>query len=347
MSAHRIIKVTSLIAGFLILVVFFSIVGVYFWTQNIIKTQVAIQANYTNSGLGDDLIIETIKKFPVGVDPIAETITENPEVDDFVQTFLNIDTLASRENRYFDRLLSYIIKWDWYQNLASSISRILVVYPGERHEEVIDNFGDILRWTEAERNLFYVYISGAEPKLLEGKFFPGRYIVSYDSTPEQVADLMYERFESEILDRFDQSANQKVSPEDTINIASLLEREAYDFVDMRYISGIIWNRLFIDMPLQLDATLQYVRGNDTYKSQWWPKVVPKDKFIESPYNTYENKGLPPGAISNPSPEAIVAALNPRKTDCMFYFHDRKGKFYCTENYKDHVTKLKEVYGQGR
>jgi UPF0755 protein len=116
---------------------------------------------------------------------------------------------------------------------------------------------------------------------------------------------------------------------------------------MRYISGIIWNRLFVGMPLQLDASLQYARGSKISEKLWWPKVVPNDKYIDSPYNTYENEGLPPAPISNPSVEAVVAALNPRETDCMFYFHDSKGVFYCTENYEDHVAKLKEIYGRGR
>ncbi|HMO78075.1 MAG TPA: endolytic transglycosylase MltG [Candidatus Paceibacterota bacterium] len=101
------------------------------------------------------------------------------------------------------------------------------------------------------------------------------------------------------------------------------------------------------MPLQLDATLQYARGSKAEENRWWPRVVPRDKFIESPYNTYENAGLPPAPIANPSAEAVLAALNPRITECMFYFHDAKGKFYCTETYEEHVAKLKEIYGRGQ
>jgi UPF0755 protein len=134
---------------------------------------------------------------------------------------------------------------------------------------------------------------------------------------------------------------------DALVIASLLEREAYDFADMRYISGVIWNRLFINMPLQLDATLQYVRGSQPYETKWWPRVVPADKFIASPFNTYEEIGLPPYPIANPSLEAVVAALNPRQTDCYFYFHDQDGNFYCTPDYEAHVALLKEIYGQGQ
>jgi UPF0755 protein len=134
---------------------------------------------------------------------------------------------------------------------------------------------------------------------------------------------------------------------DTLIVASLLEREAYDFDDMRYISGIICNRLFINMRLQIDATMQYAKANKLKNpgaNDWWPTPVPADKFIDSPYNTYKYAGLPPTPIANPSIDAIIAALNPRKTDCLFYFHDPHGKFYCTKTYEEHVALLKQVYG---
>jgi UPF0755 protein len=60
-----------------------------------------------------------------------------------------------------------------------------------------------------------------------------------------------------------------------------------------------------------------------------------------------NKGLPPTPIANPSVAAVLAALNPTKTDCLFYFHDRKGDFHCSETYEGHVAALKKYYGQGR
>ena len=112
---------------------------------------------------------------------------------------------------------------------------------------------------------------------------------------------------------------------------------------MRYISGVIWNRLFIDMPLQIDATLQYARGTPGNNRTWWPVPVPRDKYIDSPYNTYQNIGLPPEPISNPSVDAIIAALNPRATDCLFYFHDTHGNFHCTATYEEHVELLREYY----
>jgi UPF0755 protein len=100
------------------------------------------------------------------------------------------------------------------------------------------------------------------------------------------------------------------------------------------------------MPLQLDASLQYAKANNPNEPNWWPAVRPADKFIESPFNTYQNKGLPPEPIANPSVDAIVAALNPYSTDCVYYFHSPTREYYCSVTYEEHVRKLQEVYGTG-
>jgi len=287
--------------------------------------------------------IPAVEAFPLGVNPLTQVITEHPSVDTYFDAHITSHTkkeskLSWLEKHFFSKLTTY----DWYQNLASPISRILVIDSGERKEEVVDNIGDILRWDDDERIRFANLIAGSSPKLAEGKFFPERYVVNKDATPEEVANLLIAEFNTQVLSRYSEDIEKVVPIEDAITIASLLQREAYDFEDMRYISGIIWNRLFTDMKLQLDASLQYAKANGPSKT-WWPVVVPDDKFIKSPFNTYENKGLPPSPIANPSAEAILAALNPKKTECIFYFHDSDGGFHCTKTYEEHVRLIKQYY----
>ena len=86
------------------------------------------------------------------------------------------------------------------------------------------------------------------------------------------------------------------------------------------------------------------KANKTAGGNWWPNVLPADKYIKSPYNTYMYKGLPPSPIANPSVAAILAALNPVKTDCLYYFNDREGNFHCSSTYAEHVKLLKKYYG---
>lgn len=285
--------------------------------------------------------------FPVSVNAYTKQIYENPSTEAYVEQHFAEASVPYIHSGWFDALLSKLSLFEVYQNFASLSTRMVVIQPGERKEQIAQNLGKILTWSPDEQHTFLSLVSSSTPILAEGKFYPGRYTVNRDITPEEMASLVNERFNQEILARYTDEVSSHVALEDALSIASLLEREAYDFNDMRHISGVIWNRLFADMRLQIDASLQYAKGDNPRKKIWWQKVVPNDKFIESPYNTYAHEGLPPAPISNPSTSAIVAALNPIKTDCMYYFHDKNGAFYCTRTYEEHVARLKEIYGRGK
>lgn len=289
-------------------------------------------------------ILET---FPVSVNPLGKEIKEDPALAGFIgEHIAPTDQTLSMYPGWFTHALGKLALMGWYQNLASLSSRILVVESGERKEQVAQHFGKILGWDETEKKDFLARIQNAAPVLEEGKLFPGTYSVNRDALPEDVASLILARFNTEVLERYPHDIEAVVPLSDALTIASLLEREAYDFDDMRHISGVIWNRLFTDMRLQIDATLQYAKGSKA-NQPWWPRVVPDDKYLASAYNTYKNDGLPPTPIANASLEAITAALNPIETECMYYFHDKKGGFHCSVTYEEHVALLKEYYGRGK
>ncbi len=290
--------------------------------------------------------VQIVRGFPIGVQPNQKQITEDPEFEYNLNQYLTGEVRDLRRERFFTRLLSRLSEFTLYQQFATPRARTLVVYPGQRKEEIAENIQVILSWSEVETASFLQLVEQAEPLLREGKFYPGRYIVDIDATPEQVAAHVLGAFRSSVLDRYTSDVSDRVSLKDALIIASLLEREAYDFTDMRIIAGIIWNRLFTNMPLQLDASLQYARANSASAS-WWPKVIPEDKFVDSPFNTYQSTGLPPSPIANPSVAAIIAALNPKDTECLFYFHTDDGSFYCTPTYEEHVALLTKHFGQGR
>ena len=289
-----------------------------------------------------------VAPFPVGVDPENKSINEHPDLEHFIanegRARWQFPSLVPSGK--FARFIAKLSRSPWYQ-MAIPGGRLLVIFPGERKEEVAENFGSILRWNREERARFMDLVTTTDPVLVEGKFYPERYLVAVDAGPEDVAQMVNERFEAEVSARYSKGASDIMPLDEALVIASLLQREARDFTDMREISGVIWNRLFIDMPLQLDATLQYVKGSRSDVSSWWPVPTPADKYLTSPYNTYQNKGLPPAPIANPSLEAVLAALNPQATECLFYFHANGGEFYCSETYEEHVRKLREIFGQGR
>ena len=285
--------------------------------------------------------------FPISVNPVTKTIADHPELNSFITTEIASNhTPPRRAQSFFALLKEEIITHQWYQQLASPISRTLVIYSGQRNEEIADAFAKILRWNNTEKATFIEMADSLPPSYSDGILYPGRYYVERDSDPELIIKNISNRFDKMVRSRYTKEIEAVVPLADALIIASLIEREAYDFTDMREISGVIWNRLFIDMPLQLDATLQYVRGNNPYE-RWWPVPRPADKFLDSPYNTYQNKGLPPTPIANPSIDSIVAALNPINTDCIFYFHTPDGSFFCSVTYEEHVSKLRDKFGQGK
>lgn len=286
-----------------------------------------------------------VEPFPVSVDPETQTIRDVDLLNNQA-----VETLAKNDGQadtFAEKVIAFFYRKEWYQNLASPVSRVVVIWPGERKEEVVEYTGDVMRWNAAERAEFAKLVTASDPALSEGKFYPGQYVAHREATPADVATLINEKFEADVLSRYTPEVAAKVPLEDALTIASLLEREASDFENMREISGVIWNRLFIDMPLQLDATLQYAKADAPGEKNWWPVPKPADKYLKSPYNTYANAGLPPGPIANPSAAAVFAALNPHPTDCLFYFHDRHEGYHCSLTYEEHVRKLKIHYGRGR
>ena len=285
---------------------------------------------------------DNTEAFPVGVDPRNATITEQILVDDFYNEYLASHDFQSHS--WLSKLTAIFQTNTAFQQLASPVSRIIVVWPGERTEEATKNIGDVLRWDAADRAAFTELMTDNELGFEQGFIPPGQYVTHRKATPLDIANQMKTEFQEVVLERYTDEVDSVVPLEDALIIASLIEREASDFENMREISGVIWNRLFIDMPLQLDASLQYVKAENPYEPNWWPAVRPADKFIDSDFNTYQNKGLPPEPIANPSVEAIVAALNPIATDCIYYFHSRSREYYCSETYDEHKTKLNEVYG---
>ncbi|NCN11886.1 endolytic transglycosylase MltG [Candidatus Kaiserbacteria bacterium] len=326
----------KLIYGVVFLLTLLSVIG----TVVLLKSKTLI----FSSAQPVTTAVETALPFPFSVNAHTKIITENPEVSNYF-----FDTLANRQqstNNWWNQVASLFASKHWYQNLASPVSRIIVIWPGERKEEITKNISDVLGWSADNQIEFQRLVDSSEPVLKEGKYFPGQYVAHRSANPADIVTLLNESFSSEVLNRYTKEVAAAVPLDETLVIASLLEREASDFTNMREISGVIWNRLFIGMPLQLDATLQYVKGGNPEQPRWWPAVRPPDKYLDSPYNTYQHSGLPPAPIANPSAEAILAALNPIKTDCLFYFHTKDGTYHCSPTYEIHVQKLRSIYGRG-
>lgn len=292
---------------------------------------------------------DTFKEFPVTVNPKTKTIIEDEKVNMFLankHSLLGATVIGGRDLLWniFENVALAIANIPWYQNTASVGIRFVDIKPGMRKEQVANAFGDVLRWNSKQKKEFMNPIGTSTLPLVEGSFAPGLYSVGIGMTPMEVQSLVNKKFSADILSRYGTSTQTIVPLKDALIIASLIQRETISTDGMRLLSGIMWNRLFLGMKLQIDATLQYAKANKSSETKWWPKVLPKDKYILSPYNTYKNAGLPPSPIASPSVEAILATLNPIKTPCLFYFNDKSGSFHCSETYDEHVLQIKKYYG---
>jgi UPF0755 protein len=123
-----------------------------------------------------------------------------------------------------------------------------------------------------------------------------------------------------------------------IIMASILEKEAPDTKDREIISGILWKRISIGMPLQVDSVFPYIIGVNSLQ------LTKADLATTSPYNTYLYKGLPPGPISNPSLDAILAAAQPTKTNYLYYLSDLKGNMHYCATYACQLANQRKYLG---
>jgi UPF0755 protein len=171
---------------------------------------------------------------------------------------------------------------------------------------------------------------GDKPKNvnLEGYLFPDTYEIAKQETCEDILSAMLANFGQKLTPALrTEIKNQKKSIFDIVTMASMIEKEVKSLDDKKIVSGILWKRIAIGMPLQLDATIVYITGN--------PKVSTKDTQINSPYNTYKYYGLPKGPISNPGIDSITAAIYPTQTNYLYYLTD--GKTIFSETLEQHNT----------
>lgn len=215
----------------------------------------------------------------------------------------------------------------------------IVIPEGLRKEEIADLFTTTLGWSEKEKSDWINTYTAMDFDHTEGVYFPDTYLIPVDEAPLDVAKRLRAKFEEKFAPFAKEAVAQNIKWTTLLKLASIVQREANGKEDMPLVAGILWNRLLKDMRLEVDATLQYTRGDKG--DGWWAFITTAEKQIESPYNTYKNTGLPPHPISNPGLSAIEAALHPASTTCLYYLHDNSGEIHCSDTYKGHQENIEK------
>lgn len=173
------------------------------------------------------------------------------------------------------------------------------------------------------------FLSLALPR--EGYLYPDTYFFYPGQDADIVEGAMEENFSVRTAFVEKDIAALKKPHSDVVTMASIIENEAATFADRRIVAGILWRRIAIGMPLQVDAAFGYIFDKSL------TQLTSADLKTDSPYNTYLNKGLPPTPIGNPSVRAIEAAANPTKTNYLFYLSDRYGTMHYAATYDQHLA----------
>lgn len=191
---------------------------------------------------------------------------------------------------------------------ASRLVRRVVVPEGLRAGEVLRRVAQLaalplqeLQQVDKARLGLPAYAPG-----VEGFLFPATYEIEPGDKPEDVLSAMVERFGVAAREvRLEEGARRlSLTPLEVVTVASLIQAEGGTDADYPKIARVIYNRLKSDRPLEIDSTVLYAQNRRTLK------VTESDTKVDSPYNTYRRKGLPPGPIANPGEKALMAALHP-------------------------------------
>lgn len=179
---------------------------------------------------------------------------------------------------------------------------------------------------------------------LEGYLFPETYMIDQEADVNEITRTFLDQFEKvydSLKSQFDKS---DMNVEEVVTLASIVQFESGSPADMKEIAGVFENRLTQDMPLESSVTVCYA----LYDKFDDPKACETNVDIDSPYNTYLVKGLPPGPILNPGREALEAVLDPADNDYLFFVADiynkksDPGKVYYAKTYEEHLKLMEEL-----
>jgi UPF0755 protein len=172
---------------------------------------------------------------------------------------------------------------------------------------------------------------------IEGYLFPDTYLFFNGDTPTSVLDNVVSEYKNFWRDAFrDRARELNMTEHEVVTLASIIEGEAIYDKERPTISGVYHNRLNRGMRLQADPTIQYIIEDGPRR------LLNRDLRIDSPYNTYKHKGLPPGPINSPGAQSLKAALYPEENEYLFFVARGDGYHTFTTNEKDHNNAKKQL-----
>ena len=198
-------------------------------------------------------------------------------------------------------------------------------------------FGTAEAFREAAESSCLLKQYGLGGKTIEGYLFPNTYKFAKGITAEKAVEMMLNEFKQQWTETFDEEArNLGLTRHEIVTLASVIEKEAQSKSERPRIASVFHNRLTRKWRLQADPTVLYALGN--------PKrlLTRADLSVDSPYNTYKYRGLPPGPIANPGIDSIIATLRPEKTDYFYFVAIGEGKHHFSKTLSEHNRMIRKI-----
>ncbi|MGB9911431.1 MAG: endolytic transglycosylase MltG [Microgenomates group bacterium] len=308
-------------------------VGGFFWWQKGIKP--------VTSSLGKQEVKKTfVVKKGEDVTSIAKRLEEEGLINDrFVfQLLVFLKGLKGKIQAGSFTLSSSLSPEEIALTLTRGTNDIWITFPeGWRKEEFARRLKANLENFEEKKFLDLT-------NKLEGYLFPDTYLFPKNIDEEKIVKILKENFDKKAQPFLDEEKESLTSYEKLI-LASIIEREVKYPEDREIAAGILIKRLKNNWPLQTDATIQYAKVNlyfspelfDSYN--WWPVIKKEDLKIDSPYNTYKYKNLPPTPICNPGLASIKAVIYAKDSEFWYYLSDKKGKLHFARTLEEHQENI--------
>ncbi|RXI99958.1 endolytic transglycosylase MltG [Anaerobacillus alkaliphilus] len=218
-----------------------------------------------------------------------------------------LNTISEETNHTIEALTEKVTDREYLEGLISKYSILT--------EDILD---ERLRWP------------------LEGYLFPARYdFVEENPSIEDILETMLKRTEQIVGKYFEDLEESEYTIHEIMTLASIIEGEAQRTEDRYKISGVLYNRLKINMALQVDPTIAYAHG------QHFSRTLYEHLDIDSPYNTYRYAGIPIGPINNPGEASIKAALQPEDHKNLYFYADSEGNVHYSETFQQHQEILRK------
>jgi UPF0755 protein len=283
--------------------------------------------------------LECRKTFIIPKNQDLSTISERLEKEDLIKSAFAFKLLVLKEGKSANlQAGSFYLKpsmtnKEILENLIYGKEDVWITFPeGWRREQYADRLEANLEEFERER-----FLELTED--LEGYLFPDTYLFPKETSADKAVEILKSNFDKKWKILENEAKSPVFSQKEILTLASIIEREAKKEEDMKIVAGILLKRLEADWPLQVDATIQFIKANSLCNNNpscnWWPQVYSADLKVNSQYNTYLTNSLPPGPICNPGLNSIKSVFSPTASDYWFYITGNDGKMYYSKTSEEH------------